>query len=132
MYLASRLTTFVKHNKNLVHLDLSHTGLPELVVRTIGISLRRARSIQALHLCGNPGVTQECIEFLATRVKCLRPPRQVIISEKSENEYQPPAFDSLDRVAAFLIDKNVSYNRYNKRFSFIRSSKWCRHSRTIK
>ena len=56
-FMIAKLTKFIKYNKNLLHLDLTCTGLTDQMIRTIGTALKRARSILSLHLSGNPGVT---------------------------------------------------------------------------
>jgi len=66
----AKLTRFIKYNRNLPHLDLSYTGLNELVLRTIGVSLRRWKSILALYLSGNLGVTKDLKEYLHARIRC--------------------------------------------------------------
>ena len=73
LYIMAKITKFMKHNKNLLHLDLSNTGLNEQMVRTIATALKRSRSIISLHLTGNPGVTPEAKEFLFERVRCCKP-----------------------------------------------------------
>ena len=55
--MVENLSKFIKYNKNLLHLDLSYTGLDELTLMTIGSTLRRAKSLLSIHLTGNPGVT---------------------------------------------------------------------------
>jgi hypothetical protein len=69
-YLMAKMSRFIKYNKNLLHLDLSQTGLDELTLRTIGVSLRRARSLLSLHLSGNPGINESLKSFLFTRLHC--------------------------------------------------------------
>jgi hypothetical protein len=66
------LTKVIKHNKQLIHLDLTSTGLNEAVVREVGTSLRRATSLLAIHLSGNPGMTAYNLEFLPRRIR-VRP-----------------------------------------------------------
>jgi len=73
LYIMAKVTKFMKYNKNLLHLDLSNTGLNEQMVRTIATALKRSRSIISLHLSGNPGITPESKEFLFERVRCCRP-----------------------------------------------------------
>jgi hypothetical protein len=53
------LGKFIKRNKNLIHLDLSHTQLTEGMLWWIGSTLTRAPSLSSLHLSGNPGITSE-------------------------------------------------------------------------
>jgi len=51
------LLKFIKYNKHLIHLDLSYTHLDEPMIIALGTSLRRAKSLVAVHFTGNPGVT---------------------------------------------------------------------------
>lgn len=62
--LAGHLTTAIKRNKNLLHLDLTCTGLTPLVIMEIGLSLKRAGSLLSLHLSENPGLTPEILEAI--------------------------------------------------------------------
>jgi hypothetical protein len=56
----------------LIHFDLTSTGLNDMVVREVGTSLRRATSLLAIHLSGNPGMTAYNLEFLPRRIR-VRP-----------------------------------------------------------
>lgn len=51
--IADNLCTFIKRNKNLLHLDLSETNLTEYMIWTIGCSLSRAKSLVSIHFSGN-------------------------------------------------------------------------------
>ena len=62
--LVSLIGSFLKHNKNLIHLDLTCTGLSEFIIRAVGTTLRRAASVLAIHLSGNPGLTADNLEYL--------------------------------------------------------------------
>jgi hypothetical protein len=53
-----------------LHLDLTCTGLSNLIIRELGSCLRRAGSLLSIHLSGNPGLTEENCEYLANRIKC--------------------------------------------------------------
>ncbi len=64
------LTRFIKYNKHLIHLDLSYTRLDDMMITLLGTSLRRAKSLVAVHFTGNPGVKQGQCEFLHGRVHC--------------------------------------------------------------
>lgn len=64
------LNNFMKYNKNLLHFDLSSTGLSEAMLWYIGTALRRAKSLVSLHLSGNPGVTKNVKDYLYKRVRC--------------------------------------------------------------
>jgi len=50
------LGKMIKHNSNLLHLDLSGTGLGTFIIDGIATALRKAKSILCLHLSGNPGL----------------------------------------------------------------------------
>ena len=63
------LKQFVKYNPLLIHLDLQTTGLPAQILRMIGYILTRATSLQAIHLCGNPGIDDEMIKWMRKRIK---------------------------------------------------------------
>lgn len=63
------LKNFVKYNAQLVHLDLTMTGLQAPIIVQIGHFLTRATSLQSIHLCGNEGVTEEMISWLRSRIK---------------------------------------------------------------
>lgn len=69
----AKITRFIKYNKCLLHCDLSNTGLSEHAMRAIGASLKRGRSILALHLSGNPGINQELKDYLFQRIRCIKP-----------------------------------------------------------
>lgn len=56
----------------MIHFDLTSTGLNDMVVREVGTSLRRATSLLAIHLSGNPGMTAYNLEFLPRRIR-VRP-----------------------------------------------------------
>jgi hypothetical protein len=70
VYMMAKVTRFIKYNRNLLHLDLTQTGLNQLCIRIIGISLRRARSLLSLHLSENPGITQDLKTLLFERIHC--------------------------------------------------------------
>ena len=65
------VSKFLRRNKNLVHADLSNTGLSEAHLWYFGSTLRRAISLRSLHLSGNPGVTQRLKNYLCERVHCI-------------------------------------------------------------
>jgi hypothetical protein len=69
-YFVAKIIRFIKYNRTLQYLDLSHTGLNELGLRAIAIALRRAKSIISLHLSGNVGVTKEIKDYLFGRIRC--------------------------------------------------------------
>jgi hypothetical protein len=55
-----------------MHLDLTSSGLTELIIYEITKSMRRAKSLLAIHLSGNPGLTYKNQDFIFERLK-LRP-----------------------------------------------------------
>lgn len=70
MEIVKMLGTIIKRNKQLLHLDLTCTGLTNLIVHEMGSHLRRAGSLLSIHLSGNPGLSRENCEYLANRIKC--------------------------------------------------------------
>ena len=60
----------IKRNRKLLHLDLSCTNLSEYMLWHIGKALSRARSVIAVHLSGNYGVTERLVDLLRTRIRC--------------------------------------------------------------
>ena len=64
------LSTLIKRNKNLVHLDLTQTQLTEHMLWRIGMCLSRAKSLAAIHFSGNPGITPSLKEYLTERIRC--------------------------------------------------------------
>lgn len=57
----------VKHNLKLQHLNLSYTGMSQYMLLQFGPALRRSRSLLALHLSGNPGLSQDLKSHLHQR-----------------------------------------------------------------
>jgi len=70
LYMMAKVTRFIKYDRSLLHLDLSQTGLNQLCIKIIGISLRRARSLLSLHLSENPGITSDLKSLLFERIHC--------------------------------------------------------------
>lgn len=66
------LLNFIKYNRSLLHLDLSHTGMTESMITNLGTAMRRSKSMVVLHLSGNPGVTDSVKDYLETRVRCKK------------------------------------------------------------
>ena len=53
------------------HMDLTSTGLNELLIKEIGNALRKARSLLCIHLSGNKGIADgENRQWLCERIKC--------------------------------------------------------------
>ena len=67
---AESLSKAIKRNKHLLHFDLTSTGLPALVIKEIGLSMKRAGSLLAIHLTDNPGLTPENLELVPKTIKC--------------------------------------------------------------
>lgn len=55
------LAEILKKNKSLVHLNLDSVGLTEAMVCIIGKTMRRAKSLLAIHLSFNPGTLPRTI-----------------------------------------------------------------------
>lgn len=64
------LCKFIKRNKNLLHVDLSYTGLSELQLWEFGAALRRAKSMRSIHLSGNK-ITKRLVQHLVDRAHCI-------------------------------------------------------------
>ena len=45
-------------------------NLGELAIREIAHAIRKARSLVAIHLSGNPGLTESTRSFLIERIRC--------------------------------------------------------------
>ena len=52
---------------------MRNTGLNEILIKNIGTALKKARSLLSVHLSGNPGVTEDNLEFLFNRIACKKP-----------------------------------------------------------
>ena len=63
------LSRIIKFNTKLVHCDLTCTGLTTHVVYELGRAIRRSVSLLAIHLSGNPGLTDENKVYLHNRIK---------------------------------------------------------------
>lgn len=70
--LVENLSVFLKHNPVLIHVDVSNTGLSEKQLWYFGKVMRRSRSLRALHLCGNPGITKRLVDYLHGRARCIK------------------------------------------------------------
>ena len=82
--LLDNLSKFIKYNKHLIHLDLSYTRLDEMMITALGTSLRRAKSLIAVHFTGNPGASQTTAEYLQQRIHC-RPYKDRDLKTESQN-----------------------------------------------
>lgn len=55
--IVANISTFMKRNKKITHIDLSHCNLTEYMLWGIGQALSRCKSLICLHLSGNQGIT---------------------------------------------------------------------------
>ena len=64
----------IKRNKNLVHLDLSATGLTVWILKELGSAFKRAPALLAVHLTNNPGLTSDqnfdLTNYMSLRMRC--------------------------------------------------------------
>lgn len=60
----------IKRNKQLLHFDLTSTGLTTLIIKEMGSIIRRAASVLCVHLSDNPGLNDENCDYLPKRIKC--------------------------------------------------------------
>ena len=59
------LSRFIKCNKQLVHLNLEGTGLSADMIKELLVVVKKSRTVQALHLCNNPGVYDASLFYYA-------------------------------------------------------------------
>ena len=52
------IAKFIRRNRNLIHVNLEATGLTYHMIKELLVSIKLSRSLQAIHLCGNPGVNE--------------------------------------------------------------------------
>ena len=78
------LCMFIKKNSNLLHLDLSHMSIHTEMIKEIGPAMTRAKSMIALHLSGNPGVTKDVKKYFRQRIRTVP-------------KYRPIHIDHIDR-----------------------------------
>lgn len=62
------LLRFIKKCHFLIHADFSDTGMSEKILWYFGRSMRRTKSLRALHLSNNPGITPRVVEYLKKRI----------------------------------------------------------------
>ena len=89
---------FIKHNKNLQQLDLSHTQLKPRLLREICITLRKAKSLLTLNVSGNLGqepADTEVREFISQRIRCKPDPYDL---------------ERLAYISEFMHDINKNYD----------------------
>ena len=66
------LSKFIKKDPVLIHVDLTNCGLNEKQLWYFGKTLRRSKSLRALHLCGNVGITGRVLNYLSDRAHCIQ------------------------------------------------------------
>ena len=71
------LGKFIKYNKQLLYLNLSHTQIGTNLLKRIVICLRRAMSLLVLDISGNIGITDQLREYLSGRIRCRQNPLDV-------------------------------------------------------
>jgi len=78
--IAVNICRFIKYNQNLMHLNLSHTFLDKDTIHKVSEAMNKARSLQSLHLSGNPGITDENINFIRKHIVCKDPRPAITIN----------------------------------------------------
>ena len=53
------LGRLIKFNPKFIHFDLTSTGLNKFLIFELGKMLKRSRSLLAIHLSENPGLSEE-------------------------------------------------------------------------
>ena len=63
----------IKYNNRLMHVNLDGTGLSRKVIEAIASAMRKAKSLQAIHLSHNPFLletgAQERLELMAMKIR---------------------------------------------------------------
>ena len=67
------LETFLKYNPEMIHINLSNTGMITSAIHYLSHPLKRAQSLRSIHLDGNPGVNNRSIDFLIKEIKAVDP-----------------------------------------------------------
>ena len=62
------LEKFISHNRSLLHIDLSDTGLTHFMLLRLGNAMNISPSLLAIHLSGNPGITETQVKRLAAKI----------------------------------------------------------------
>lgn len=78
--IAENICRFIKYNQNLMHLNLSHTFMDKDMIYKVSEAMNKARSLQSLHLSGNPGITDENINFIRKHIVCKDPRPAITIN----------------------------------------------------
>lgn len=66
---SNQLGKLIKHSQVIQHIDLTGTGLGAYILKDIGKSMRKAKSLMCIHLSGNPGLTRQNVKQLNDSLK---------------------------------------------------------------
>jgi hypothetical protein len=91
------LVYFMKKNTALQHLDLTSCGLLRPQLEHIAGAVVKCGSLVGLHLCLNPGVDQDCIDFFQKRVKCMPLTEQRKVAPYKEHSQKLRPNDFVDQ-----------------------------------
>ena len=58
------ICAFIKYNQNLMKINLGHCGLQYEMLRNIGATMSKARSLMSINMSGNPGVNVDLMEYI--------------------------------------------------------------------
>lgn len=64
------LGKFIKYNKQLQELNLSHCQIKFNLLRELLSCLRRSKSLLVLNVNGNPGITDELRSIINDKIHC--------------------------------------------------------------
>lgn len=98
---ASYLQKFISNSQNLIHLDLSDTGLTAKMLKRIGQAINSSASLLSIHLSGNPGVTREHTEKLRSTIAATY---ETALSHQTFSQFLPDG-------AQHKEDKQVNYSQ---------------------
>ena len=68
------LGKFIKYNKSLQELNISHCQIKFNLLRELLSCLRRSKSLLVINVNGNPGVTDELRHFIHEKIHCKEDP----------------------------------------------------------
>ena len=104
---------FIKYNPYLIYLDLQSTGLHEPAIRYIAKMLTRSQSLRSVHLCNNPGLSKNMVEWFRKRIRAadyIEPIHIKPFKKSKEEESKPTGMQG-----AFLkllgLDKGETENQ---------------------
>lgn len=61
---------YIHKNQNLIHLNLRETGMSELcLMELLKNGIAKSKSLLAVHLCGNPGLTYDFMDLAHKTLK---------------------------------------------------------------